>query len=233
VVEQQILRALVEFADPLAADAATGAYLDRLCTRCTQLFRLDAALVHLPGERAALRLAAAARPGLRLGGWLEELEAGPIAESFRTGRPVHLTDPASRRTRTWAAALGVAAKEATLVAVPLRRGTQRTGVLTLVRGYLPPLVADEVEAAAALAEVAAGTLAAGRALGEARTVAGQLQHALDSRVLIEQAKGVLAARDSLDVEQAFERLRRYARNHHRNIRDVAREVVEGRLHLTS
>jgi hypothetical protein len=239
VVEQSVLHALVEFADPLAAGPDPTAFVDRLCVRCTQLFGVDAAIVHLCGERRPPRLvAAAARPGAGLdaglGGRLEELEHGAVAEALRTGEPVHRTDPSTERAPTWAPALGLPSGKATLLAVPLQRRaerTDRTGVLTLLRGAPPSLGADEVAAVRALADVAAATLAAVRELDAGRTLAGQLQHALDSRVLIEQAKGAVAARHALDVEEAFQRLRRYARNNHRPLRDVAREVLEGRITL--
>jgi AmiR/NasT family two-component response regulator len=68
-------------------------------------------------------------------------------------------------------------------------------------------------------------------LRSAEQLAAQLQHALDSRVVIEQAKGVLARAHEVDVSGAFERLRRHARNNHRNLHDVAAEVVDGTLQL--
>jgi len=83
----------------------------------------------------------------------------------------------------------------------------------------------------ALAAVAAARMAAERALDEALALTGQLQRALDSRVVIEQAKGIVAARDSLDMSHAFDLLRRYSRTRGRKIHDVARDVVEGRLQL--
>lgn len=68
-------------------------------------------------------------------------------------------------------------------------------------------------------------------LRSAEQLAAQLQHALDSRVIIEQAKGVLARAHDVDVSTAFERLRRYARRNHRILHDVAAEVVDGTLQL--
>jgi hypothetical protein len=212
VVEQQVLRALVEFADPLAADPNEEAFLQRLCTRCTELFPVDAAVVHLSRDPQRRSMMAAMRPGAQVGGRLEELREGPVFRVLRTGEAVSLPDPP-------------------LVCVPLPGTAPPVAVLSLLGAEPPPLDAHGVAAVTALADIAGNTLAAARALLDARVLADQLRHALDSRVVVEQAKGVVAARAALDVEQALERLRRHARNHRRQLRDVARDVVEGRLIL--
>ena len=84
----------------------------------------------------------------------------------------------------------------------------------------------DLELGHALAQVALATGAQQRALDVRSTEVAQLHTALDSRLVIEQAKGILAARHEIDVEQAFARLRKYARDHRRNIHDVARDVVQ-------
>lgn len=103
------------------------------------------------------------------------------------------------------------------------------GALNLFRVDLGEL--DEATAAAgrALADVATIAILQHRAASEAQLLNEQLNHALASRVVIEQAKGVLAERSRLDMEQAFSHLRSYARSHNLRLADVARSVVDGTL----
>lgn len=88
-----------------------------------------------------------------------------------------------------------------------------------------------VTAAQVLADMATAYIAMVGKLRSAEQLADQLQHALDSRVVIEQAKGVLATTHDIDVSEAFERLRRHSRNNNRRLHDVATEVVDGVLEL--
>jgi AmiR/NasT family two-component response regulator len=90
---------------------------------------------------------------------------------------------------------------------------------------------EEVSVAQVLADMATAYVVMVGELRSAEQVATQLQHALDSRVIIEQAKGGLARAHDIDVSTAFERLRRYARSNHRKLHDVAAEVVAGTLQL--
>jgi hypothetical protein len=78
----------------------------------------------------------------------------------------------------------------------------------------------------ALADVATIGILSERAIRLSETLTGQLRAALNSRVIIEQAKGVLAQRGNLSMSAAFDRLRRYARTHQARLSEVAREVVE-------
>lgn len=90
---------------------------------------------------------------------------------------------------------------------------------------------DELEAARLLAAMASGYILNLRRLITAQRVADRLQIALDSRVVIEQAKGVVATRKDVDMAEAFDRLRRYARERNRKLHDVAAEIVSGGLEI--
>ena len=90
-------------------------------------------------------------------------------------------------------------------------------------------VGPDVEAAQALADVATIAILQHRASLEAQVVNQQLQHALNSRIVIEQAKGMVAQREGLNMEQAFSALRTHARNHNLRLVDVAESVISGTL----
>jgi AmiR/NasT family two-component response regulator len=100
------------------------------------------------------------------------------------------------------------------------------GALNLFRGSDEPFTGAEMEIAQAMAEMAAIALIQERALREHHLLTGQLQAALSSRVVIEQAKGMLAEYLTMPVDDAFKLLRSYARDHNRKLSEVAGEVVD-------
>jgi hypothetical protein len=113
-----------------------------------------------------------------------------------------------------------------MCAVPLRVRTNVIGALNLFRGSDEPFTGAEMEIAQAMAEMAAIALIQERALREHHLLTGQLQAALSSRVVIEQAKGMLAEYLTMPVDDAFKLLRSYARDHNRKLSEVAGEVVD-------
>jgi GAF domain-containing protein len=172
-------------------------------------------------------------PSLAVASRLATLELvdgqGPGIQALRSGELVVaglLTDPV-----LWPAwtARALAGGWLGVVAVPLQVTGPAVGAMELLcRGPDPPTDADLVWARA-LAGVTAAALAHERALHQEQVLADQLKGALDSRVVIEQAKGILAERGRVDVEVAFELLRRYARANRMRLVDVAHGVVGGRL----
>ena len=114
-------------------------------------------------------------------------------------------------------------------ALPMRlRGTV-IGALNLFNVEAGEMRRDDVEVAQALADAATIAILQHRAALEAQTVNEQLNHALNSRVIIEQAKGMVAERQGLNMEEAFTRLRSYARSHNLRLVDVANDVIFGGL----
>ena len=103
------------------------------------------------------------------------------------------------------------------------------GTLNLFRAKVGTLEESDVVAAQALADVATIAILQHRAAIQAHLVVDQLNHALNSRILIEQAKGILAERAGLDMEGAFSWLRKHARNHNLLLVDVAQSIIDGKL----
>ena len=114
-------------------------------------------------------------------------------------------------------------------AFPLRLRDERIGAMNLFRhepGHFSPA---DVEAAQALANVATIAILSQRRHDQAEVYKDQLQWALDSRVIIEQAKGMIAAQAGIGPTAAFELLRDHARSQQRRVRQVAQEIVDGTL----
>jgi len=219
----------VELADTMVADFDIIDFLHLLTDRSVALLAASAAGVVLADPRGELRLAAASSEEA---GLLElfqlQNDQGPCLECFRTGRPVTAADlpgPAPRWPRFAAAA--VQAGFATVEALPMRLRDQVIGALNLFRTESSPLDPADLRIGQALADVATIGLLHERNVRRRETVAEQLQAALNSRVIIEQAKGKLAERLSIDMDRAFTMLRDYARNSNQRLTDVARDFVNG------
>jgi GAF domain-containing protein len=211
VTEQRVVRAVVELADPLYGQAGTEPH-EQLCACFLELLDADAATLHLLDGGEVPRLAASAGEAPA-----DELDKLALL-TLQHGGPLQVVDV---ERMEWPATLSA----------PLCRGGEALAVITLLRREAQGWTAPDQQTMATLAQAAAIGLATARALHASAELAGQLQHALDSRVVIEQAKGMIAARGGVDMAVAFARLRAHSRNNGRKIHQVARDVVEGRLIL--
>ena len=159
---------------------------------------------------------------------------GPLVDAFLGGDVVVDRDvPTS--TRTWPRFAGIAGAVGyrTVHAVPLVADGDVVGALVIGDLRARALGRDELAVVRALADEAAVAVVGELASHHWEEVAHQLQHALDSRVLVEQAKGALAERLGTTQNVAFEQLRSYARSHNRRIDDVARAVLAGSVGVAS
>ncbi|WP_419996043.1 GAF and ANTAR domain-containing protein [Streptomyces boninensis] len=227
--EERLAAAFIDLADTLVGDFDVIAFLHSLTEHVTELLDVCAAGVVLAAPGGVLLEAAASderthRLELDSIDWAE----GPCRDCYRSGKPVPgraLDDP--RADVSWprfapdARALGFASVAAT----PLRLRAEVIGALSLFRDRPEPLDAAQLRLAQALADTATIGILQQRAVHEQTDVATHLQAALNSRIIIEQAKGALAARHRIGIEEAFHRLRRYARHHRRRLADIARAVV--------
>lgn len=158
-----------------------------------------------------------------------ELDEGPCLLAYRTGQPVQVPD---LRHDARFPRFGTKAADAGMLAVysyPMRHDGLTLGALNFYRTGTGTLDGDEQRAGAALADVASAYLLHARSDARSGLVTSQLQQALDSRVPIEQAKGYVAARLDVGVDEAFALLRDHARSRNRRLHEVARDVVARRL----
>ena len=224
-------RALVELADTLVADFDVVELLTRLADRCVDVLDVGAAGLMLAGPDGELRVMASSSEAMRVLELFElQSEEGPCLDCYRSGKPVMNKNLAVANSR-WPrfAAEALAAGFRSVHALPMHlRGTV-LGALNLFHLEAGEMQSDDVEAAQALADVATIAILQHRATLEAQVVNQQLQNALNSRVVIEQAKGMVAERQNLNMEQAFSALRNYARNHNLRLVDVAQAVISGSL----
>jgi hypothetical protein len=199
-----------------------------LIERCVMLAGIGGAAVILPAPDGAPR-AAMASAGSLTEILQRELEdgKGPGWDCFHTGRPVPMTGLGTQPAR-WGrfTAVALAAGYAAVQAVPMRQRDRVLGVVELFATDAFPLDRPSRWTVQALVDMATLSLAHQRALERQLDLTGQLQHALNSRVLIEQAKGVLAARAGVSMQDAFNALRGHARSHSLLLTEVARAVID-------
>jgi transcriptional regulator with GAF, ATPase, and Fis domain len=227
--ERQLVETFVEVADTLVDDFDVIDLLLTLAERCVRLLDVDAAGIMLIDQRGHLHAAAASTESARLVELFElQSDAGPCVDCCRTGSPVVNADLEANAGR-WPR-FAEAARESGFVAVhalPLRLRQTVIGALNLFSADSRELTEDDVRVGQGLADVATISILAQRGLHQAELLAEQLQSALNSRIVIEQAKGVLAERRQISVDEAFTLLREHARRHNLRLSDVAREVAEG------
>lgn len=229
--EQRLARTFVELADTLVKDFDVVDFLVTLAQRCAQLLDAAEAGIMLARPEGGLKVIASSSERARLLELFEiQNQEGPCLESFRSGKPSIGKDLQKEFDR-WP----MFAPEATRAgyrsvhALALRCHDQVIGALNLF-GTTPGAFSNEdLTAAQAMADVATIGILQQRAIAEARILAEQLQSALNSRVVIEQAKGVLSERAQIDVDEAFGFLRLYARNKDLHLREVAVAFIEGRV----
>ncbi|MFI6244407.1 GAF and ANTAR domain-containing protein [Micromonospora sp. NPDC050795] len=226
--ESQLTDVLVEMADTLVDDFDVLDFLHVLTKRCVELLGVSAAGLLLTDQQGALQVVAASSERTRLLELFQlQTDQGPCLDCFRTGGPVSVADlPTADRWPIFAAAaaeVGFAAVHA----MPMRLRSEVIGALNLFDVHPRTLDKSQLRIGKALADVATIGLLQQRAIHRGAILTEQLQTALNSRVLIEQAKGVLAERLQVDVDEAFALMRSGARNHNRRLSDFAQAIVDG------
>lgn len=225
--ERLLARAFVRLADTLAGEFDVVEFLQSLAVDSVQIVGAEAASVMLVNARGELRLVASSEERMRLLELFEIQSAqGPCLDAFGSGRTVQASGAESSARWPVFAPRASAAGFQALCAVPMRARADIIGALNLFRGSDRLFSDAELEIARAMAQVATIALLQERVIRERGMLAEQLQAALHSRIVIEQAKGMLAEHLSTTVDEAFQLLNRYARDRNRKLTDVARDVVD-------
>jgi transcriptional regulator with GAF, ATPase, and Fis domain len=231
-VDRRVREVFVELADTLVADYDVIAFLETLAHRVVELLDVTACGLLLVDHHEGLNMVAASSEQSRLVELFELQNAeGPCLDCYRTGQPVQCPDlavdarwprftPTARRS-------GYVAVDA----LPMRLREATVGAMNVFSATPGALETEAVELAQALADVATIGILHERATRRHEMVTEQLETALNTRILIEQAKGVVAERQRASVEEAFTALRDHARSHNAKLRDVAAAVISGGLDI--
>jgi GAF domain-containing protein len=225
---QLLSETFVELTDTMVADFDVIDFLHLLTDRAARLLDVSAVGLLLADPRGELRVVAASSEAARLLELLQlEGDQGPCLDCYRSGLPVTSADlTADVRWPQFAVAARLAEFSA-VQALPMRLRDQVIGALNLFRDSPGGFDPEEVRVGQALADVATIGLLHERSMRRSDALNEQLQSALNSRVVIEQAKGKLAERLNSDMDEAFIVLRDHARSNNRRLSEVARGFIEG------
>ncbi|MFJ6695807.1 ANTAR domain-containing protein [Streptomyces sp. NPDC091272] len=228
--QQRVMDILVEAVDTLTHDFDLIDFLHRLSTRCVELLDVDAAGVLLVDEFGQLQLIAASDERTRL---LElfalQHEQGPCVSCYRTGQGQLNIDLTSPVATAGFGPFAQRARERGFVrthALPLRLREEVIGALNLFSTRPERLSAQDLTVGQALSDVATIAILQQRTIARGDIERAQLQSALHSRIVIEQAKGILSERQSIELDAAFDALRSYARHHQLRITDLASQIID-------
>jgi transcriptional regulator with GAF, ATPase, and Fis domain len=231
----RLAEVLVEVADTLVDEFDLIEFLHMVTAHTSELVQADSAGLLLADHHGRLQLMAASDERAEM---LElyQLQAneGPCQDCFRQGKPVIDADlAAADADEIWPhfAPRAVAAGFRSVHAFPLRLRQTVIGALNLFGREVGRMAPADVRVVQALADIATIGLLQERTIHQSEVLTEQLQAALNSRVVIEQAKGVLAQIHSINTDEAFELLRSYARSHRQRLGEVAQAVIDDRASL--
>lgn len=232
--EPQLLRAFIDLADTLVDDYDVADVLHRLAEYCVELLGTAAAGILLSDQRGGLQVVASSSEQT----WLLELfqlqtDEGPCLECFRTGQPISIADLAAEHHR-WPAFVPEAVSRgyASMYTTPLQLRGDVIGALNLFGTQTGHLSAADQHVARALAATATIGILSDRAIHHGEVLTEQLQAALNSRVVIEQAKGLLTHAGDLPIDETFTVLRAYGRAHSTRLSEIAYRLLTGALSPT-
>lgn len=224
-----LLRVFADYARTISARYDIGTVLYRLTDQVVDVLDVDGAGVSLD-DHGRLRFVTATDDRVVT---VEErqiaVSAGPCHDAHRSGEVVTSADLTVESR--WQEYTPVALEEGcrAVAGIPMRAGERSIGALNLYRYEPVEWRADDLQVAQVLTDMASGYIVNAEVISESLQLSTQLQTALDSRIVIEQAKGVLAERRHIAPAEAFRVLRAYARGANRKLHDVASDVVNGDL----
>ncbi|WP_299057375.1 GAF and ANTAR domain-containing protein [uncultured Nocardioides sp.] len=229
--EREIIAAFVQLSNELVDDYDVVEMLAQLTASCARLLGISSAGLLLADGADTLHLVASSSERTHhLEVFQLQRDEGPCLDCYREQRAV-LTPDLDAETARWPEFCRAAEIVGfrSVHALPMRLKDNVLGTLGLFGDEAGALGEEDLALAQALVHVASVAIVNERSAHDRATVNAQLQHALSSRVVVEQAKGVLAHAGGLEMDVAFTVLRRYSRDHGRKLSDVAGEIVAREL----
>ncbi|WP_326594923.1 GAF and ANTAR domain-containing protein [Streptomyces sp. NBC_01803] len=235
--EQRMTEVFVEVADSLTDDFDLIDFLQQLSVRCVELLNVAAVGILLADTHGTLQTMAASDEHTRL---LElfalQHDQGPCVDCYHSGQArtnISLADPET--TARWPQFVARATETGFVATnvIPLRLRGRIIGALALFQTDPAPLSDQDITLAQALADIATIAILQQRTLDHSQVERAQLQHALTSRIVLEQVKGILAERWHVSLDDAFATFRGYARAHNLQLASLAREIARGTFDTTA
>ncbi|MHB8378883.1 MAG: GAF and ANTAR domain-containing protein [Acidimicrobiales bacterium] len=229
--ESLLIATLVELADNLVDNYDVIDVLTVLSDRCVEAMDVDAAGVMLGSPGGELQFVASSSESMRVLELFQiQADEGPCVDCFRSGQAV-VNQSLSETDGRWPnfTPRALARGFRSVHSLPMRLRGRTIGALNLFRTTQGPMGEDDVILAQGLADVATIAILQHRSSLDAHILNEQLSNALNSRIVIEQAKGIISQATHCDMDHAFGRLRAHARNHNEGLTGVTWGLVEGTL----
>jgi transcriptional regulator with GAF, ATPase, and Fis domain len=227
--ERILVETFVGLADTLVDDYDIIDFMQTLAERCVELLDVSAAGIMLADPDGTLRHTACSSEQMRLVELFElQVEEGPCFDAFRSHAAILCESPEEAVAR-WPQFAPRAHESGFVVvsAVPMRLRAEVVGALNLFSTGEGRLTDEDLGVAQAMADIATIGILQERVIRDRNAFASQLEFALESRVAIEQAKGIVAEHQQIDVDRAFDLIRRFTRSNNRLLSETARQIVAG------
>src|SRR4051812_8672376 len=232
VDSELVFSALAEFTHTLVQRYAIADVLTHLTFQVPTVLDIFGAGVSVGDEDGILRFATCSTDALLdVERAQEAAQEGPCADAFRTGQVVTTDNLETEQRWPQYRPVAIAGGMHAVAAIPLTVAEAGIGSLNLYTNEAGPWAEDTIRTATLFADMAASYLANASDLQRSERMREQLARALESRVIIEQAKGLIAGREGISVDNAYQKLRRHTRQHNAHLHDVAHAVVNLGLRL--
>jgi GAF domain-containing protein len=229
--EPLVVETFVTLADTLVDTYDIVDFMQTLAERCVELLEISEAGIMLADADGQLRHVAGSSEQMRLVELFElQVEEGPCFDAYATRAAVRCDSPESAQERwpRFASHARASGFEA-VAAVPMRLRSEAIGAVNLFSTHSSALGQRDLAIAQAMADIATIGILQQRALHDSRAFSAHLEAAVASRIVIEQAKGIVAEHNQVGPDDAFRQIRRFARDHNRLLSDIADEIVAGAL----
>ncbi|MCU1363357.1 MAG: transcriptional regulator [Acidimicrobiaceae bacterium] len=226
-----LIETIIDLADTLVDDFDIVDVLTMLSSRCAEVLDANAVGVVLRSREGELQYVASSSESMHVLELFQlQSKEGPCIDCYHSGDPiVNVSLNLARERWPRFAPEALAAGFQSVHCLPLRLRKQTIGALNLFRFEEGRMQANDVLLAQALADIATISILQNRATLDSELLNTQLTTALESRIIIEQAKGIVAQSESCNMEIAFTRIRSHARNHNRRLSELATDLIEGTL----